>query len=55
MDFRRRWGIKPDGNSHRMRNAHRKIDFERPDLENVASDLISGQYDNPVCIVAVIT
>jgi hypothetical protein len=40
MDFRRRWGIKRDGNSHRMRNAHRKTDFERPDLENVASDLI---------------
>jgi hypothetical protein len=36
----------------RLGRAYRETDVERADLESVISDLMSGQYSNPVCVVA---
>ena len=36
----------------RLGRAYRETDVERSDLESVISDLMSGQYSNPVRIVA---
>ena len=36
----------------RLGRAFRETDVERSDLENVISDLMSGQYNNPVRVVA---
>ena len=36
----------------RLGRAYRETDAERADLETVISDLISGQYGNPVRVVA---
>ena len=36
----------------RLGRAFRETDVERSDLETVISDLLSGQYNNPVRVVA---
>ena len=35
-----------------LRTAYRDTDIERTDLETVIIDLISGQFNDPVCVVA---
>jgi hypothetical protein len=32
--------------------AWREADYEATDLETVIEDLLSGQYNNPICVVA---
>ena len=36
----------------RLGRSYRETDEERTDLESAIRDLISGQYANPVCVVA---
>jgi len=36
----------------RLGRSYRETDVERSDLESVISDLMSGQYNNPVRVVA---
>jgi hypothetical protein len=36
----------------RLGRAFRETDVERSDLESIISDLMSGQYQDPVCVIA---
>jgi hypothetical protein len=63
--MRRNWipSIEPSGGDHqtvylvlddfgRLGRAYRETDDERIDLESITSDLMTGQYRNPVRVVA---
>lgn len=36
----------------KLGRAWREADYEATDLETVIEDLLSGQYNNPICVVA---
>jgi hypothetical protein len=36
----------------KLGRAWREADYEETDLETVILDLLSGQYNNPICVVA---
>jgi hypothetical protein len=46
---------RPRRRGHRIARAYRETDEEQADRETLIRDLISGQYDRPVRIVAVNT